>query len=316
MRKLLHPTLWTEDIEKRWVALLNGCGQTTCTGAKSFWHRMRRHRNGILMEGVLYCRPECMQSSLAAHLTRLQEQPASPPPSNRIPLGLLMVARGKLSYNEVLAALEAQRRAGYGKIGEWIEKLGFASEGDVTAALAIQWGCPIASSLKTEAIGPPHQVPLALLEAFHMWPQQYASSTNTLCLAFGERVDHGVLYAIEKMLDCRTLPCVAGRKAIAQQLERRRAEPRPNEIIRFGPMQDPSEMARIAGSYIAKLGAEEVRLHRLGPYIWVRMRTRPVPVDVLFRLRSAQRYNHVPFRLMIPPPLERVENYWDSGAAE
>src|SRR5215471_13113997 len=68
---------------------------------KSLWHRMRRHRNGIRMEGALYCRPECLQSSLAAHLRRLQEQALSQPPSNRIPLGLLMVARGKLTYNEV-----------------------------------------------------------------------------------------------------------------------------------------------------------------------------------------------------------------------
>ena len=47
---------------------------------------------------------------------------------------------------EVQAALEAQRRARYGKIGEWIEKLGFATEKEVTTALALQWGCPVASS--------------------------------------------------------------------------------------------------------------------------------------------------------------------------
>ena len=222
----------------------------------------------------------------------------------------------ELTYNEVLAALEAQRRARYGKVGEWIEKLGFATQQDVTAALAIQWSCPIASSLKMEPIAPPHQLPLALLEAFHMWPQHFASSTNTLCLAFGERVDHGALYAIEKMLDCHTLPCVAGRKAIAQQLEHMRHEPSPNEIIRFGPLHDSAEMARIAGSYITKLDAEQVRLCRLGPFIWVRMRTRSLPVDVLFRLRSEPQHDAIPFRLMIPPPLERIESYWDSGAVK
>ena len=103
-----------------------------------------------------------------------------------------------------------------------------------------------------------------------MLPLNYVASTNTLCLAFGERVDHAALYAIEKILDCRTQPCVAGRKSIARQLDAMRHLHRPSEV-EFGPMNDLAEMARIASSYTARLSPEQVRLSRIGRFIWLRL---------------------------------------------
>ena len=132
-------------------------------------------------------------------ISRLRALTPPVQPSNRIPLGLLMVARGKLSHLEVRAALEAQRRAQYGSIGDWIEKLGFASERDITAALALQWGCPVASSFDHSIVDSPGNIPLRILEAFQMVPFNYTASTNTLYLAFGARVDHAAVYAIERI---------------------------------------------------------------------------------------------------------------------
>ena len=106
-----------------------------------------------------------------------------------------------------------------------------------------------------------------------MLPLNYVASTNTLYLAFGERVDHAALYAIEKILDCRTQPCVAGRKRIARQLEAMRQVPRPGDV-EFGPMNNLSEMARIASSYTARLNPEKVRLSRIGRFIWLRLEIR------------------------------------------
>jgi hypothetical protein len=207
-----------------------------------------------------------------------------------------MVARGKLTYIEVRAALEAQRRARYGKIGEWIEKLGFASEQDVTTALALQWGCPVASSFDPSAIHSPGSIPLPILEAFQMLPLNYVAATNTLYLAFGERVDHAALYAIEKILDCRTQPCVAGRKSIARQLESMRQLPRPSDV-EFGPMSDLAEMGRIASSYTARLSPEAVRLSRIGRFIWLRLDVHPG-----VRPRSCSVTTNVVFRLAVDSP--------------
>jgi hypothetical protein len=244
------------------------CASVSCPRT-SRWYRLRHRPSGTFLHGVFYCRPECLESALVGQLSRLRIIDPSPQPPNRIPLGLLMVARGKLTYLEVRAALEAQRRARYGKIGEWIEKLGFASEQEVTSALALQWGCPVASNFDPSTVQSA-SIPLSILEAFQMLPLHYAATTNTLCIAFGERVDHAALYAIEKILDCRTQPCAAGRKIIARQLDAMRQLARPNEV-EFGPMNNLAEMASIASSYTARLTPEQVRLARIGRFIWLRL---------------------------------------------
>jgi len=248
------------------------CSLVSCTRAKSFWQRLRdRHRTrGTFLQGDFYCHHPCLEAALLNQLSRLQMMAPAQLPPNRIPLGLLMVARGKLTFIEVRAALEAQRRARYGKIGEWIEKLGFATEHDVTAALALQWGCPVATSVDPSTVQSLGNIPLPILEAFQMLPLNYAAATNTLYIAFGERVDHAALYAIEKILSCRTQPCVAGRKSIARRLDSMRQLPRPNDV-EFGPMSDLAEMARIAASYTSRLAPEEVRLSRIGRFIWLHL---------------------------------------------
>jgi len=297
------------------------CALASCSRSHTLWARLRYRPCGTFLEGVFYCRPQCLESALLGQLSRLRVMSPAPPPPNRIPLGLLMVARGKLSYLEVRAALEAQRRARYGKIGEWIEKLGFATEQEVTSALALQWGCPVASSFDPATTPSPGDIPLPILEAFQMLPFNYAASTNTLYLAFGERVDHAALYAIEKMLDCRTQPGVAGRKSVARQLDAMRHLPRPSEV-EFGPMSDLAEMARIAASYTTRLTPEQVRLTRVGRFIWLRLDvrvrvrsgvragnrsdvrpgTRSIITNVVFRLS-----NDSPRPLMFSRPLERLD---------
>ncbi|MGA2966329.1 MAG: hypothetical protein ABSD64_08960, partial [Terriglobales bacterium] len=181
------------------------CALASCSRSQTLWQRLqRRHRpTGTVLQGAFYCQPQCLETALIHQLSLLRVMAQSPQPPYRIPLGLLMVARGKLTHTEVRAALEAQRRARYGKIGEWIEKLGFASEQEVTTALALQWGCPVATSFDPSIVHSPGNVPLPILEAFQMVPLNYAVAANTLHLAFGERVDHAALYAIEKILACR-----------------------------------------------------------------------------------------------------------------
>ncbi len=293
MNDLLKPSTWPANWLKRHPLEFSEppCALVSCSRPRSLWQRLRHRPEGAFLQGLFYCQPQCLETALIGHLSRLRVMAPSAQPPNRIPLGLLMVARGQLTYLEVRAALEAQRRTRHGKIGEWIEKLGFASEQEVTTALALQWGCPVASSFDPSTIHSPGRIPLSILDAFQMLPFNYVASTNTLCLAFGERVDHAALYAIEKILDCRTQPCVAERKSIARQLESMRQLPHSSDV-EFGPMNDLAEMARIASSYTARLNPEQVRLSRIGRFIWLRLEVgakirsqrRPITTNLVFRL--------------------------------
>jgi len=282
MPNIFKPANWSKWFNSSWFkrhfagSAEHACALATCSRPHSLWRRIKQHcrPGGTFLQGIFYCQPRCLDTALMEQLSRLRGMPPTTQPPNRIPLGLLMVARGKLTYTEVRAALEAQRRARYGKIGEWIQKLGFASENEVTKALALQWGCAVATSFDPSASLFASGIPLPILEAFQMLPLNYVASSNTLYLAFGERVDHAALYAIEKILDCRTVPCVAGREGIARKLDTMRQLSRPSDV-EFGPMSDLSEMARIDSSYTARLSPAQVRLSRVGRFIWLRLDVNP-----------------------------------------
>jgi hypothetical protein len=112
-------------------------------------------------------------------------------------------------------------------------------------------------------------------------------------------VDHAALYAIEKILDCRTQPCVAGRKSVARALEHMRQQPRPSEV-EFGVVRDVAEIGRISSSYVAKLGAEEVRLARVGSILWLRLKVRSSHVNLVFRMRGETQEVQSKFGLPLP----------------
>ena len=283
MENVITRLSFVRSLQKFWAGSGKHCGLLNCSGRKSLWRRIWAKRPGIRLDGVLYCHPQCLETAFRRELLRLQRQTPASPAANRMPLGLLMVARGKLTYDQVSAALAAQKKSGTGNIGEWLEKLGFVSEQEITGALALQWGCPVSSSL--ESLGGSHNFPLPILETFLMWPLHYVSATNTQYVAFGKRVDHAALYAMEKMMDCSVQPCVASGKAISKLIERLGQESRTGEV-EFRSIDDPAEIVRVAIGYIARLDAEEVRMSRVGNFIWLLLKGHSTTMQLLFRLQS------------------------------
>jgi len=302
-------------LEKYWGRCGNRCGLMECSGAKSLWRRVLGRQHGIRFDGALYCHPQCLETAMRQELLRVQNQTPSQLPANRMPLGLLMVARGKLTYDQVSAALAAQKKSGTGNIGEWFEKLGFVTEQEVTGALGLQWGCPVSSSLESAA--GPHKFPLAILEAFQMWPLQYVSASNTQYVAFGKRVDHATLYAMEKMLDCRVQPCVASGKAIADLIEGLRQESRSGEV-EFRSIEGLAEIVRIAVGYIARLNVEEVRMGRIGNFLWLRLKGRATTTNIMFRLQHEAPMTEEAAAFRREAPIDFVPKsageLWQSGA--
>jgi hypothetical protein len=244
------------------------------------------------MQGSWYCLEGCLESAVTETLRRLGPVKPSAAFPRRVPLGLLLLSRQELTVEQLRRALGTQRAAGRGKIGEWIQVLGFASELQVTAALARQCSCPVLqgnSFPRTEGRIP--LVPLALLESFLMVPIDYIPATATLHVAFSDRVDYTVLYAIEQMLACRTEPCLAPASVLRQYLQaraerrtRNRAGNRAENEVVFDRVTDAAEIARIVRNYAIRVSATELRLVRCGPHVWVRLHRATAPaLDLILR---------------------------------
>ena len=263
------------------------CGDLGCSSTRKLWRRFRWRHGAIRLHDSLYCAPSCFESAARQQFTRLclVGTPA-PPVRHRVPLGLLMISRGHLTNQQLRLALEAQQADGCRRLGEWLEKLGFATEHQVTAALAQQWARPMLASKAACDAGCLRLLPYHLLEASRILPVQFVQSTRIFHLAFADGIDYGALHAIEQMLDCRTQACLATRTAVGQALHLIGHERRPRELL-FEGWRDAAEMARITCGYALKLGAEAVRLASCAGFIWARLSTNADVANLLFR-RPAQ----------------------------
>ncbi|HEV3512247.1 MAG TPA: hypothetical protein VGS05_11130 [Candidatus Sulfotelmatobacter sp.] len=229
-----------------------------------------------------------MGDALADTLQRIPSSPRREPPVHRLPLGLLLLSRHQLTREQLQTALAAQRSAGHGRLGEWLQALEFATETQVTAALARQWSCPIFLS-SASFPGGRHvpQIPISLLQHFSMVPVHYVESTSTLHLAFSEGVDYTVLYAIEQMTGCHTEACFATPAFVRAQLAPLCAHRAESEIV-FSHFPDVDEVCSMIRSYCSRLHASEMKVARCGSDLWVRLlRNSRSPLDLILHSPAA-----------------------------
>jgi len=279
---MARATGWTAFFRSPCAGAVLRCGEPDCNSTTRLWRRFRWRRGAIRLHGSVYCAPSCFESAARQYFARLCATVFSAPPvRHRVPLGLLMISRGQLTNQQLRSALEAQRANGRHRLGEWLEKLGFATEQQVTTALARQWACPVLTPAATCDPGCSRLLPYCLLENSRMLPVQFIAATRTFHLAFCDGIDYGALYAIEQMLDCRTQPCLVTRTVVAQTLQQLGHQRRPADRL-FESWQEPSDLARITCGYVLKLGAEEVRLVGCGRFIWARLSTPKEVANLLF----------------------------------
>jgi hypothetical protein len=201
--------------------------------------------------------------------------------SYRIPLGLLLLSRQQLTVAQLRFALEAQKNAFRSerkekkKIGVWLQEFGFISEPQITAALARQWACPVLRSAPMDVAASRFpSIPTLLLESYQMIPVELVEATRTLLMAFSERIDYTVLYAIEQMLRYHTEACVVSASQMRKSLQAVAQRGGAADVV-FDRMEGPGECARIIGNYSAKVKAEEVRITQCGEHLWVRLERYP-----------------------------------------
>jgi hypothetical protein len=279
---------WRRLKEQRKEERAAKCASCGRAESGSVWRRLRREPLGLRMQGAWYCGGECLELALAEFFSR--SRPAARHNANnlhRVPLGLLLLSRQQLTAEQLRCGLEAQRAASRGKIGEWLQELGYVTEPQVTAGLARQWSCPVLRSLPDE-LGANRVLPIPapLLESFQMIPVELAKATGTLLMAFSDGIDYTVLYAIEQMLGCHTEACLVCPSTLQRGLQTLAQRRGAGDVV-FDHTEDSGECARIIGNYAARVGAEEIRMARCGEHIWARLyRLRCESVNLVVRTRS------------------------------
>ena len=194
-----------------------------------------------------------------------------------------MLSRGFVDNDQLKKALRAQKDSGSGRVGEWLRHIGAVSEEQVTQVLGIQWSIPVFPLNQSRRfLAYAHLVPYPLLEGAEMVPVHHVPTSQHLYVAFIDRVNYSALYALEKMLECHTEPCLAVQSQVVQALNELRTRARPVEIL-MESASDTWDMARTVLGHVDRLGGMDVRVSGFDGFVWVRILTAAGYTDVLFQ---------------------------------
>jgi hypothetical protein len=109
-----------------------------------------------------------------------------------------MLQQGWLTHRQLRAALDAQRQAKTGRIGDWLVRQRVLSEETVTRALALQWSCPVMSVDGHDAEVMSAILPRLFVDAFTALPLR-VSGNKMLYLGFENAPDPVLALGISRM---------------------------------------------------------------------------------------------------------------------
>jgi hypothetical protein len=286
----MRSTAYTERLNQLYRRLVplgrifQNCQNSLCDQCRIVWPPWMQSSAGMCLQGNWYCSPDCFENAAYDLLLRLASTPeAVRKRAYRLPIGLLLLARGLINDAQLKQALSLQKEKGAGRIGEFLQEIHAISEQDFTTGLAAQWGCPVYPLDRVrEFLQCASLLPMTLLETVRMLPVHYLPVQQTLYLAFVDGVDHTALYAVEQMLHLRTIPCIVSESALRRAFEAlHQAGDTPTTV--FDSPSEPREMARTTRSYAWQVGAEDVSMARSGRFLWIRLKSGQRAKDILFQ---------------------------------
>ena len=222
-----------------------------------------------VFEGGWCCSAECLLVRVNAALRRESSRQGTVNlHRHRIPLGLAMLEQGWITAEELRRALEVQRAAGEGRLGQWLVRSRAASEVTVTRALALQWNCPVLSLDAGAAEPLTALLPRLFVDAFGALPLRIAAE-KILYLGFEERLDPALALGLERMLGLRV------ESGIVRESRFRAAHHRilgaqfpPVELIEAATH---SALAKTLTVAIERARPCEARLVRVHDFFWLRL---------------------------------------------
>ena len=270
------------------LAALPACASPFCPRPPTLWQRWWARHEGIWLQQRWYCSVDCFQTGVFRRLEGAAYAGQRDAKPNRLPLGLVLLSQGDITDHQLRQALEQQRQAQSGKLGEWLVKMGAVSEPQITAALAVQQGCPVFPARECQSLPAAMHWPAPLVHGYRAVPMFYNRPQSILYVGFLEGVSHPLLYSLEQMLRCRTQPCIVPASTYGRQLEWQTLTGESETVV-INQRQSGVEMTRTIGNYAQQVHAERCSLTCCEDHLWTRLeRSGGFLVYFLFRKPTPQ----------------------------
>ncbi len=252
-------------------ALFESCANPGCS---SGWLHLWRSRQAPVFEGGWSCSTACTAALVTAAVRREMDGRglAAESHQHRIPLGLMMLEQGWITSGQLRQALDAQRMAKAGRLGQWLVRQQGVSEQLVTRALGLQWSCPVLPLEYHDADALAVLVPRLFVDAFGALPLRMAAG-QILYMGFEDRLDPILALAVERMSGLRVESGLVRESLFGLAHTRMLSAKYPAvELIEAVSEQ---VLARALSKSIEQARPVESRLVRVHDCLWLRMWRRP-----------------------------------------
>ncbi len=260
-----------------WRGLLPRCAHPECDNADLLASIFRRTTGFRVNETAWYCSEHCLEEALAVQIDSAF-RPTPAPVRTTMPMGLMLLSRGVISSEQLREALDLHHGSGE-RIGACLSRMGCVSESDIASVVATQWGCAIFPGANIQPACA-RAIPSSLAERYRMLPVHYTAHGRKMFVGFCDRVNHSALAAVEGILGCKTEPCIVPERDFMFALEQRKRDTHGEVAV-----NRPGTAGEVAGmirSYALQTGAASLRVHATEGNVWVRLRLRRTPLDLVF----------------------------------
>jgi hypothetical protein len=189
-------------------------------------------------------------------------------------LGSILMQSASITRNQLEEAIELQKRTREGRIGEWLLRLGFVEEHQVTAALAKQYGLPLLNlqlaDTNAEAV---RAVPGRVARCSGLVPVGFDDAHTSLRVAVTAPVNFNSQEAIRRMVGKGIVPYI-GDESVIQKLLERMYEPEDLDLSSvpiFSTLEDLIEVGNEMVATAINCRAQSVRAELVQDFFWVRL---------------------------------------------
>lgn len=244
--------------------------------------KLWRSRQSPVLEGNWACSAACMQEIVRAAILREAGELSSHSSQkvahqHRVPMGLVLLSRGIITQEQLRKSLEAQKKAGTGRLGEWLIRQNAADEEQVTRALSAQWNCPVLTGAPHDPALMASAFPRLLIDSVGAVPLRLAGR-ELLYVAFEDKIDRCLVLAVEQMLGLKVEAGVLRESDFrhVQQDALRAAFPK-TRLLEAANMRG---LVHAITSMIEERKAVRSQIVRVHDYYWLRIwRNPPVTGD-------------------------------------
>jgi hypothetical protein len=252
------------------------CYRKECNRIRSEFSIFLNRRRPPQYEGNVFCSDSCLQkhfeSELGEKWRRLQLEQ-----DRRIPrpkLGTILMQTAFITRDQLDEAIKLQNQTHEGRIGEWLLRLGFVEERQITAALAQQYGLPLInlnnSDANTDAV---RMIPGRVAKCSGLVPVGFDDHQTALRIAVTAPVNFHSQEAIRRMVRKGIVAYIGDESAIERFLGQL-YEPEDLDLSSVPTFHTLEDLVEAGNEIIATAinnRAQDIRAELVQDFFWIRL---------------------------------------------